>query len=365
MRRPVPRVDGAASVRLLAVSFGVTVVGTRLYLSLTGWPQIGGGEYHLAHALWGGLLLLLGGIMALLWSNPWVQRATAVCAGAGSGLFIDEVGKFITRQNDYFTPLAAPIIYAFFLGVLSVAVLARHAPLQEPRSLAYTLVVRLKSVVDGPVSPDDRAEMLSEVAALENATAHPDLQELARRLRPVVEDAAVDLPEPRTRPVVAALTRMEAALFPQWVHRLVLALAAALLGLLSFTGLAVFVGLANGDPDLQVVLGDTPVDVGELRTALLVASVGETLVGVLLLTSAVELLIARDRVGVATGCAGLILGLAGVNVVLGYLDAETVVAVVVVELALLVGYRRYRSRFLGTAARAEPGGPRIVNHTSG
>jgi hypothetical protein len=80
--------------------------------------------------------------MALLWSNPWVQRATAVCAGAGSGLFIDEVGKFITRQNDYFTPLAAP------------------------------------------------------------ATAHPDLQELARRLRPVVEDAALDLPEPRTRPVV-------------------------------------------------------------------------------------------------------------------------------------------------------------------
>ena len=353
MRRPVPRVDGAASVRLLAVSFGVTVVGTRLYLSLTGWPQIGGGEYHLAHALWGGLLLLLGGIMALLWSNPWVQRATAVCAGAGSGLFIDEVGKFITRQNDYFTPLAAPIIYAFFLGVLGVAVLARHAPLQEPRSLAYTLVVRLKSVVDGPVSPDDRAEMLSEVAALENATAHPDLQELARRLRPVVEDAAVDLPEPRTRPVVAALTRMERALFPRWVHRLVLALAAALLGLLSFTGLAVFVGLANGDPDLQVVLGDIPVDVGELRTALLVASVGETLVGVLLLTSAVALLIARDRVGVAAGRAGLILGLAGVNVVLGYLDAETVVAVVVVELALLVGYRRYRSRFLGTDARAE------------
>ena len=168
-----------------------------------------------------------------------------------------------------------------------------------------------------------------------------------------MEDAAVDLPEPRTRPVVAALTRMERALFPRWVHRLVLALAAALLGLLSFTGLAVFVGLANGDPDLQVVLGDTPVDVGELRTALLVASVGETLVGVLLLTSAVALLIARDRVGVAAGRAGLILGLAGVNVVLGYLDAETVVAVVVVELALLVGYRRYRSRFLGTAPRAE------------
>ena len=59
------------------------------------------------------------------------------------------------------------------------------------------------------------------------------------------------------------------------------------------------------------------------------------------------LLLGRDRFGVAAGRAGLVVGLAGVNVVLGYLDAETVVVVVVAELALLFGYRRYRSRFLG------------------
>jgi hypothetical protein len=350
MRRPVPRMDGAANVRLLAVSFGVTVVGTRLYLSLTGWPQIGGGEYHLAHALWGGLLLLIGGIMAVLWSNPWVQRATAVCAGAGSGLFIDEVGKFITRQNDYFTPLAAPIIYAFFLGVLGIAVLARRAPLQEPRSLAYTLVVRLKDVVDGPIAPGERAEMLREVDALEASASHPELQELARQLRPVVQAAALDVPL-RPHPAVAALARAERVLLPRWVHRVVLIVAAALLGLLSFTGLAVFVALLAGNPDLQVVLGDTPIDPRELRTALMVASVGETLVGALLLVSAAALLLGRDRFGVAAGGAGLVVGLAGVNVVLGYLDAETVVVVVVAELALLFGYRRYRSRFLGAHER--------------
>jgi hypothetical protein len=130
------------------------------------------------------------------------------------------------------------------------------------------------------------------------------------------------------------------------VHRIVLILAAALLGLLSFAGLAVFVALIQGNPDLQVVLGDTPIDPRELRNALMIASVGETLVGGLLLVSAAALLLTRDRFGVAAGHAGLVVGLAGVNVVLGYLDAETVVVVVVVELALLVGYRRYRTRFL-------------------
>jgi hypothetical protein len=104
-RRPVQRADGPHSMTILAVSFGVTVVVTRLYLSLTGYPQIGHGEFHLAHALWGGLLLMVAATLQLLWSNGWVMSAAAVCAGAGSGLFVDEVGKFITARNDYFTPL--------------------------------------------------------------------------------------------------------------------------------------------------------------------------------------------------------------------------------------------------------------------
>jgi hypothetical protein len=170
--RSVLRADGANNVRLLAVSFGVAVVGTRLYLSLAGWPQIGGGDYHIAHALWGGLLLLVGGVITLLWSNPWVPRATALCFGVGCGLFIDEVGKFITARNDYFTPLAAPIIYVFFLAVLGITV-------------------------------------------------------VARRPSPVV----VEEPERRDRPLVAALARIERALLPRWLHRLVLILAAVVLGL--------------------------------------------------------------------------------------------------------------------------------------
>ncbi|GAA1834382.1 hypothetical protein GCM10009836_10740 [Pseudonocardia ailaonensis] len=189
LRGPVPREDGAASVRLLAIAFGVTVVVTRLYLALTGYPQIGGGEYHLAHALWGGLLLLVGGVVALLWSNRWVQPTVAVCAGVGSGLFVDEVGKFITRQNDYFTPLAAPIIYACFLAVLGVALLARRAPLDRPRSLAYSIVVRLKDLADGPLRPVDRAALLTDLTALQAEPTRPDLARFAAEVRPLVEAA--------------------------------------------------------------------------------------------------------------------------------------------------------------------------------
>lgn len=285
-RAPVLRPDAAAGVRLVAVAFGVTVVVTRLYLELTGYPQIGGGEYHLAHALWGGLLLLLGGLVALLWSNDWVPRVAAVCVGVGSGLFVDEVGKFITARNDYFTPLAAPIIYGVFLGVLGVSVLARH---REP-------------------------------APARTPTEH--------------------------HAAVRALLRAESLLLPRWAHRLLLIAGSALLGLLSLVGLVVLVALWSSDPDVSIVLDDRVVPPGTRPPMLVVASAGEAVVGVLLVLAAGALTLGRDRVGVRLCRAGLLVALAGVNVALGYLDAELVVSAVVVELALLVLAGRYRSRFL-------------------
>lgn len=343
---PVPRADGARWVGLLAVSFGVTVVVTRLYLSLTGWPQIGGDVYHLAHALWGGLLLIIGGVLTLLWSNRWVQPLTAILVGAGSGLFVDEVGKFITQRNDYFTPLAAPIIYLVFLGVLTVAVLARRAHLAHSRTLAYTLAVALKAVADGPLRPSTRQELLSDIAALESNTARPDLADLAARIRPVVENAPVVPPRNRTRRAVAVLERIERTLLPRWLHRIVLIVGSLVVGLLSLIGLAVFVALATGSPDATIVIDDQTVPHGSRPPALIIASAGETIVGVMLVVAAGALILGRDRFGLRVGRIALVLGLAGVNVVLGYIDADLVVIVVVLELVGLGLFHRYRRRFL-------------------
>ncbi|HKQ42508.1 MAG TPA: alpha/beta hydrolase, partial [Pseudonocardia sp.] len=115
MERPVLRADGADNVRLLAVSFGVTVVGTRLYLSLAGLAADRGGDYHIAHALWGGLLLLVGGVSTLLWSNARVPRATALCVGVGCGPSSTRSASSSPRATTT-SPLAAPIIYATATG---------------------------------------------------------------------------------------------------------------------------------------------------------------------------------------------------------------------------------------------------------
>jgi hypothetical protein len=124
-RTPVRRKHAVTHLLITVLCFAFSVTGTRLFLELTGYPQIGGGEIHIAHVLWGGIFLFAASLMPLIWVNQWVLNLSAVFSGLGVGLFIDEVGKFITSTNDYFYPSAAPIVYAFFL--LTVLVLdVRH-----------------------------------------------------------------------------------------------------------------------------------------------------------------------------------------------------------------------------------------------
>jgi hypothetical protein len=120
---------------LMIVAFVVSVVGTRWYLDISGYPQVGGGELHIAHMLWGGLLLVIATIVPLVIASDRVFTVSAVLAGAGTGLFIDEVGKFITASNDYFYPLAAPLIYGLLLALVVVFLVLRHRPDAAPAAV--------------------------------------------------------------------------------------------------------------------------------------------------------------------------------------------------------------------------------------
>ena len=119
------------------ISFAFSVGGTRLFLEVLGYPQLGGGQLHIAHVLWGGLFLFVASLLPLILINRWGLRLSALLAGFGIGLFIDEVGKFITQTNDYFYPAAAPISSSRmdpFSAISSRPFLAVWAPEKAPFS---------------------------------------------------------------------------------------------------------------------------------------------------------------------------------------------------------------------------------------
>src|SRR3990172_10084912 len=161
--RFVHREQSENYVLAVLLSFACSVGLTRLFLTLTGYPQIGGGEIHIAHVLWGGLLLFAAAIAPLVLANRWIFSLSAILAGAGVGLFIDEVGKFITTRNDYFYPAAAPIVYVLFLLVVLLYIRVHHLPDAGPDAELHRALGDIRALLEHPFKPLEHGRLQSRL----------------------------------------------------------------------------------------------------------------------------------------------------------------------------------------------------------
>lgn len=124
------------------VSAVASLLAVRFFLSLTGFPRIGGGGLHIAHMLWGGGLMVTALLFLLAYLGERIRRIAAVLGGLGFGLFIDELGKFITSDNNYFYRPAIALIYVVFvLFFLRLRTFERHRRATEDVYLANALVL--------------------------------------------------------------------------------------------------------------------------------------------------------------------------------------------------------------------------------
>ena len=150
----------------LFVAAAASFLGIRWFLASTGYPRVGSNGIHIAHMLWGGLLMLLALMLLFAFLDRSVQHLAAVIAGLGFGTFIDEIGKFVTSDNNYFYRPAIALIYCLFVVAFLVArTLIGQRRLSETEALANALDL-LEGTLDGPIEPDDRTriERLLELA---------------------------------------------------------------------------------------------------------------------------------------------------------------------------------------------------------
>jgi uncharacterized membrane protein len=140
----------------LFVSAAASFLGIRWFLASTGYPRVGSHGIHIAHMLWGGLLMLLALMLLFAFLDRSLRHLAAVIAGLGFGTFIDEIGKFITSDNNYFYRPAIALIYCLFVVAFLVArTLIGQRRLSETEALANALNL-LEGTLDGPIEPDDR-----------------------------------------------------------------------------------------------------------------------------------------------------------------------------------------------------------------
>jgi len=109
--------DAAETMELLLVASVLSVLVIRTFLAATGYPTVGGETLHIAHMLWGGLSMLAALILLLSYWNRAVRWFAAFLAGIGFGTFIDELGKFLTHDNDYFYRPTVALLYIIFVAL--------------------------------------------------------------------------------------------------------------------------------------------------------------------------------------------------------------------------------------------------------
>ncbi len=350
---PVRQQAADSFLILMIAAFAITVIVVRVFLQLSGYPQIGGGgTYHVAHMLWGGLLLFGALVALLLWANHWVLWGAAVAGGIGVGLFIDEVGKFITSSNDYFFPLAFPIIYAFLLVCVWLYLRVRRAKPRDTRTLLYHALEDLKQVLDNDLDPFERKELVGELTQVLSRAQDANERNLAKALLTFVKHEETRLAR-APNPIEQAWVwvKFVAAHWParrvfKWL--LILGFAwAAVLALFEIAALVAWVnGALNGieAPSYVIVNGKSEYAVTE-PTLLLMSQVGNIVTGVLMGVAAVLFVRGNERRGLRFGTLGLAISLTVVNLLTFYFSQLYAIGDALWQLALLSCAVIYRWRF--------------------
>ncbi|HEY4720212.1 MAG TPA: hypothetical protein VII92_00080, partial [Anaerolineae bacterium] len=359
IRKPVKEADAEQYLLTMLLSFAGTVIVVRAYLKLTGFPQVGGGDLHIAHLLWGGLLLFIGTLLPLMMANRWIRRVTAVLSGVGVGLFIDEVGKFITKSNDYFYPAAAPIIYAVFLVTVLLYLQVRRAKASDPRSELYHALDDLTEAIDHDLDAREKSDVETRLLRVTTATSSPDQVRLARELLDFIQSPELRIVTPLPpfyAPWLKKAKAIEDRLSTRPLHKTIIVSGLGIFGVLALTNLLPILSALASTSSLEQMTAQL-VRAGVINSAnellwYLARLTMEGAVGALLILADGLMLVRREERGTTLGAFGLLLYLLSVNLLILYFDQYTIFVVTVLQFGLFLAVIRYRRRFLGKRGSA-------------
>jgi len=351
IRKPVRRAEADDDILLMLLSFAASVVVTRVFLQLTGFPKLGGESgLHIAHVLWGGLLLFIATLLPLIFANQWVYPSTAILSGIGVGLFIDEVGKFITATNDYFYPAAAPIIYGFFLLTVLLYFQIRRRRRVDTRSELYYALSELTEAIDQDLDTVEKLRIEQRLIKITDNATQPVQAQLAQELLDFLHSDKLIVIEHQPNLLERQLNRLkhfEAQYFTRAVHRVILIAGVLLFGVLAiYEPARVIILVRNaGDPVarlIQLELIRSPSETGWFTLRLLLQAVA----GGMLVVSTGLLAAKDDRRGVLLGLIGMLFYLITVNLVVLYFNQFTYILATVIEFGFFMSMLRYRQRFI-------------------
>jgi hypothetical protein len=330
-------------------SFVATVSVVRSFLALTGYPQIGQGTLHIAHVLWGGLILYVAAILPLIYLNPRMHSFEAVLSGIGMGLFIDEVGKFITRQYDYFFPAAAPIMYVVFLLIIVLILMIRRPNKVDGRAELVQALEVIREQLYRPLTLNERNHLEMDMKGVVENDPDGFHRDMAKHILSLIRSDSRTSPDKQLTWWLKFSDRMEGWLTEirlKWL----LVVGMLLLSWLTLknpiqTWLQTVIPNSLLEKFLQSHLG-RQIPSAESTNLSYVRISLEVLIGISLLVSVGLFLAGKKRLAVNLAYFDLLASLVVLDLFLFYFEQFSTVGTVLVQFLVLLGVIFYRARYL-------------------
>jgi len=166
MRRIEFRKEASEYVAWMMMWGVVGLLGTRLYLNLKDWPIVGGQVWHIAHILWGGLGMLIGGLINFMFYGKRAKRISATISGLGLGLFIDEAGKFLSRDNDYFFQPAVMVMYVVFMGLFLIYKYVERHQIKSEATLLHSILEDFEDIIREDLDKEEKERLIERIEKL-------------------------------------------------------------------------------------------------------------------------------------------------------------------------------------------------------
>lgn len=333
------------------VSFAGTVILTRLFLEVTGYPRLGHGEIHIAHVLWGGLALFIAAILSLIFIHRRVFMFSALLSGVGIGLFIDEVGKFITTTNDYFYPAAAPIIYAFFLSLVLLYIRLKKLEKPDPRTRLYQILENFSEILDGDLEIEEKKDLEVRLTRVVQEAEDPDLIRLAQSLLQFIraEDLRLVVHQPGKWEGLIRSGWKILDRIPKRTFKWFLVFFLTLVGAIAWFELGSLLQAIATDGNFLENLIFLGVLHGEVRSQIgafwfIIHLILQGLVGVSAIASSLFLILKKDKLALSLGTISMIFSLTAVNLLYFFVDQFSAAFAAIVQLLVLIGLSQYRRK---------------------